>query len=65
MIERFAHILTRKPAFVALLALALLVPAAIAYLALCALCAAAALYSGRSAGAVKWKRIARKSKLET
>lgn len=39
--------------------------AAIAYLALCALCAAAALYSGRSAGAVKWKRIARKSKLET
>ena len=33
MIERFAHILTRKPAFAALLALALLVPAVIAYLA--------------------------------
>ena len=33
MIERFAHILTRKPALVVLIALALLVPSVIAYIA--------------------------------
>ncbi|MBQ2147194.1 MAG: antibiotic ABC transporter permease, partial [Firmicutes bacterium] len=33
MIERFAHVLTRKPAVVVLIALALLVPSVIAYIA--------------------------------